>query len=111
MIFEGSDIPKLLSLCKTDHTLVHLCAGRSGKLGITKEEFEELPEHEQDRWRNIAKYARVLLWAESKSGKSLKKSDNFKLPNKPFWEAEKENTEAIQLAQSVEEHGRDYDDN
>lgn len=109
MIFEESEIPKLLTTCATDHSLIHLCAGRDGKLGISKEEFDALPEHEQERWRNIAKYAKVLLWAEKKSGKSLKKSQNFKLDNTPFWESEKDNTEAIQLAQMVESGGRDYD--
>lgn len=108
MIAEGSDIPKLLTLCGTCHKLTHLATVHGGKLGISKEEFEELPSWEQDRWKKVAKYSKVLLWAEKKSGKVMKRSEMYKLPNKPFWEVEKENIEAMKLSDGVETTDRDY---
>lgn len=108
-IFEGSDVPKLLLVCSSDHKAIHICASRGGKLGMSKEEFDSLPEHEQNRWRNVAKFAKIILWGEKKSGKTFKKGEHLKLPNKPFWEVDKENTEALQIADSVDKYGRDYE--
>lgn len=103
------DIPKLITLCSADHRLVHLIVRHDGKLGITKEEFEVIPEHMQIRWKEAGKLAKVLLWAEKKSGKKAQRAENLKLPtHKPFWEQEKENTDALKLGSTVETYGREY---
>lgn len=111
-ISEDSDIPKLLTTCSTCHKLIHLVVRQNGKLGITKEEFDELPDSEKDKWKQVGKYAKVLLWAEKKSGKKAQRSEPIKLPqNKPFWEIEKENREALALGEQVEKYGREYASN
>lgn len=108
-ISEEVAIPKLLTTCSTCHKLIHLVVRQNGKLGITKEEFEELPESEQEKWKLVGKYAKVLIWAEKKSGKKAQRSEPIKLPqNKPFWEIEKENRDAIALGDQVEKYGRNY---
>lgn len=110
MIFEGSDIPKLLTVCKTCHVLIHSVVTYDGKLGISKEEFDTLPEHQQTKWLKVGKYAKALLWAEKKSGKKMKRAEAMRLDNKPFWEVRKENEDAIRLGDQVASSGRDYND-
>ena len=110
MIFEGSDIPRLLLVCSTCHSLIHLSCLQEGKLGITKEEFDAMPEYEREKWKRVAKYAKVLLWAEKKSGKKMKRDGGSlrREPKKPFWELSKENQDAEAIGKQVEESGRDY---
>lgn len=103
MIFEGSDMPKLITLCSTDHKLVHLIVIHGGKLGISKEEFEALDQSQQEKWKKLAKFAKVLMWAEKKSGKTMKRTEHVKLPeNTPFWELDKLNKDAIALGEQYE---------
>lgn len=95
MIAEGSDVPRLLTVCEVCHHAIHNLVGTQGKLGMLEEDFANLEEHEQRRWRSVAKYAQILLAAEKKVGKHLKQSVPTKLPRTPFWESRDANMEAI----------------
>ena len=61
---------------------------------MSKEEFADLPENDQQTIKNAVKYARILMEAEVKSGKSLKK---FKPKKNPFWVAQAEAEETIDI--------------
>lgn len=76
-----------VTLCSRCHSMVHILAGFDGKIGMTKEEFLLIPEHDQITIKNWRKYAMIILEAEKKSGKSLKK---YKPARLPFWVAQSE---------------------
>ena len=84
----GSDSSEnFVTLCTVCHDFVHLLVGFNCKIGMTKEEFDQIPEYDQRRIRNCIKYAKILAEAERRSGKSLKKYKPEKLP---FWSAKSE---------------------
>lgn len=92
----------LITLCSSCHKLTHLVADADGKIGVTKEEFDELSEFQQDRWKNLIKYANVIIEAEKRSGVTRKKDSARKMERKAFWELKKENEEAVSLADQVD---------
>ena len=81
-----------VTVCDTCHKFIHILAGFNGKIGMSKEEFEAVPESEQTRIRNAVKYARIILAAEEKSGKKLKK---YKPERIPFWTSQAEGQQVL----------------
>ena len=92
----------LVTLCNACHSAVHTCSDSRAKLPVkSEEEFLEMEEFQQRRWKNILKYARIITKGEEVTGFKRKKNDSKTLPvAKPFWEAGPENEEAIQRAQN-----------
>ena len=98
----GEDtLENLITLSLDAHTLVHIIERRNGKLGMKKEEFDRLPEDQQDYLKKVMKIARVAVEANRRVGNSKEKikkatSDvmKFKMPGVIL----KENQEALATA-------------
>lgn len=91
-------IENLATLCVSCHTLVHLLLWSGLKFGMAKEEFDNLPEEEQSRLKNIMAIAKKDYEAAKKLGKTAEdmKKDNvhpstFKMPGTDM----RENARAI----------------
>lgn len=89
----GTDSPNnFVTTCSRCHAFIHILAGFNGKIGMSKEEFENVPDEQQRTIKNAVKYARVLLEAEAKAGKKLKK---YKPVRIPFWTAQAEGQQVL----------------
>lgn len=78
--------------------LVHIIERRNGKLGMSKEDFDKLPEDEQEYFKRVMRIARVAVEANRRVGNSKEKikkatsdSMKFKMPGAVL----KENMEAV----------------
>ena len=58
------------TLCDTCHLTLHVAERNGGRLPMSKEQFDEYPEHQQDRIRNILKLAKVAYKADKLKGYS-----------------------------------------
>lgn len=91
-------VENLATLCVSCHTLTHLFIWSGMKFGMSKEEFDSLPEDEQERLKKIRAVAKKDYDAAKKLGKTnddLKKEyarpSTFKMPGTDL----RENTKAI----------------
>lgn len=101
---RSQDIPEnLVTLCNACHSAVHTCSDSRAKLPVkSEEEFLELKDFQQERWKNILKYAKIITKGEEVTGFKRRKGQSKTLPDaKPFWEAGPENEEAIAKAQNA----------
>lgn len=95
----GEDVlDNLITLSLDAHTLVHIIERRNGKLGISKDDFDKLPEEEQEYFKKVMRIARVAVEANRRKGLSkeaIKKNSSdavrFKMPGV----VQKENMEAV----------------
>lgn len=95
----GTDtLDNLITLSLDAHTLVHIIERRNGKLGMAKDDFDKLPEEDQDYFKKVMRIARVAVEANRRVGNSKEKikkatSDNmkFKMPGVVL----KENMDAV----------------
>lgn len=97
-VYTGGNDSKenFVTACTRCHSLIHILAGFNGKIGMTPEEFDKLPEQDQTMFRNAVRYAKALLAAEKASGKSLKK---FKPARNPFWKAQQDAQDIVSVLQ------------
>lgn len=95
----GKDtLDNLITLSLDAHTLVHIIERRGGKLGMSKDEFDNLPEEEQDYLKKIMRIARIAVEANKRVGNSkedIKKATSSALKFKMPGVVLKENTEAV----------------
>lgn len=95
----GTDtMDNLITVCLDAHTLIHVIERNLGKLGMSKEQFDELDEEEKTFIKGVMKIARIAVEANKRMGKSkeqIKKetsdSIRFKMPGTDL----KENMDAI----------------
>lgn len=65
----GADaLDNLITLCLTDHIMVHVAERNGGKLQITKEEYDESSPEEQKRFKKILKYSKIIVEANKRKG-------------------------------------------
>ena len=65
----GADaLDNLVTLCLTDHIMVHVAERNGGKLQITKEEYDESSPEEQERFKKIIKLSKVIVEANKRKG-------------------------------------------
>ena len=96
----GSDaMSNFVTLCQRCHGLVHILAGFNAKIGMTKEEFENVPDNDQTMFRVCIKLAKVILKAEEETGKVLRK---YKPVRNPFWEQQKQAQDVIKTLKGEE---------
>lgn len=96
----GSDaMSNFVTLCQRCHGLVHILAGFNAKIGMTKEEFENVPDNDQTMFRVCIKLAKVILKAEEETGKALRK---YKPVRNPFWEQQKQAQDVIKTLKGEE---------
>ena len=102
---SGKDTAEnITTVCMTCHSLVHLLIWSDLKFGMSKEEFDNLPEEEQRKLKNIMKLARIDYEAGTRLGKTHKdmmggrKGSTFKMPGTDL----RENVKALK-AYSAEE--------
>lgn len=96
----GSDaMSNFVTLCQRCHGLVHILAGFNAKIGMTKEEFENVPDNDQTMFRVCIKLAKVILKAEEETGKALRK---YKPVRNPFWERQKQAQDVIKTLKGEE---------
>lgn len=102
----GTDsMDNLITICLDAHTLIHIIERNMGKLGMSKEQFDELDEEEKKFITGVMKIARIAVEANKRMGRSrdqIRKdtadSIRFKMPGA----VQKENMEAVAKAK-VEE--------
>ena len=77
----------ITTLCMVCHTLTHICIKRGLKLGISKNEFDSMPDSEKERYKRIMQLARTDWEAGKRLGKNKERmsKDNsdyskFKMP-------------------------------
>ncbi len=95
----GTDtLDNLITVSLDAHTLIHIIERRNGKLGMSKEDFDKLPEDEQEYFKRVMRIARVAVEANRRVGNSKEKikkatsdSMRFKMPGAVL----KENMEAV----------------
>lgn len=96
----GSDaMSNFVTLCQRCHGLVHILAGFNAKIGMTKEEFEKVPDNDQTMFRVCIKFAKIILKAEEETGKALRK---YKPVRNPFWDQQKQAQEDIKALEGEE---------
>lgn len=96
----GSDaMSNFVTLCQRCHGLVHILAGFNAKIGMTKEEFENVPDNDQTMFRVCIKLAKVILKAEEETGKALRK---YKPVRNPFWEQQKQAQDVVKTLKGEE---------
>lgn len=96
----GSDaMSNFVTLCQRCHGLVHILAGFNAKIGMTKEEFENVPDNDQTMFRVCIKLAKIILKAEEETGKALRK---YKPVRNPFWEQQKQAQDVIKTLKGEE---------
>lgn len=65
----GADaLNNLVTLCLTDHIMVHVAERNGGKLQITKEEYDNSKPEEQKRFKEILKLSKVIVEANKRKG-------------------------------------------
>lgn len=96
----GSDaMSNFVTLCQRCHGLVHILAGFNAKIGMTKEEFEKVPDNDQTMFRVCIKLAKIILKAEEETGKALRK---YKPVRNPFWDQQKQAQEDLEALEGEE---------
>lgn len=96
----GSDaMSNFVTLCQRCHGLVHILAGFNAKIGMTKEEFEKVPDNDQTMFRVCIKFAKIILKAEEETGKALRK---YKPVRNPFWEQQKQAQDDLEALEGEE---------
>lgn len=96
----GSDaMSNFVTLCQRCHGLVHILAGFNAKIGMTKKEFENVPDNDQTMFRVCIKLAKVILKAEEETGKALRK---YKPVRNPFWEQQKQAQDVVKTLKGEE---------
>lgn len=96
----GSDaMSNFVTLCQRCHGLVHILAGFNAKIGMTKEEFENVPDNDQTMFRVCIKLAKVILKAEEETGKALRK---YKPVRNPFWKQQKQAQDVVKTLKGEE---------
>lgn len=77
----------ITTICMICHTLTHICIKRGLKLGISKGEFDSMPDTEKERYKRIMQLARTDWEAGKRLGKNKERmsKDNsnysqFKMP-------------------------------
>lgn len=96
---NGEDtMENLITVSLDVHTLIHIIERRNGKLGMKKEDFDKLPEEQQDYLKKVMRIARVAVEANRRKGTSLetikRETSNtmrFKMPGV----VQKENLDAV----------------
>lgn len=94
----GTDtMDNLITVSLDAHTLIHVIERNGGKLGMSKEQFDELPEKDQVFVQGVMKIARIAVEANRRLGKSrdqMKKETEvpkFQMPGA----VQRENMDAI----------------
>ena len=86
----------IITICMVCHTLIHVSLRRGLKLGMTREEFDDMSSSEQNRYKKIMYFARKDWEAGKRLGKNKEQisEDNkgyskFKMPGTDFAENKK----------------------
>ena len=101
----GTDtMENLVTVCLDVHTLIHIIERNNGKLGMSKEQFDALPEEEKKFITGTMKIARKAVEANRRLGRTREQirkdtsdSVRFKMPGT----AQKENMEAVKMAKKI----------
>ena len=95
----GTDtMENLITVSLDAHTLIHIIERNNGKLGMSKEQYDALPEDEKEFIKGVMKIARIAVEANRRMGKSreqLKKEvevPRFQMPGA----VQKKNMKAIE---------------
>lgn len=100
-----NDMENLITIAQDPHTLVHVIQRRGGKLGMSKEEFEKLPEKNQEYLKKVMQLVRIAVDADKKCGKTreqVKKDTQESLKYKMPGLIQKENMQAIKDSKKAE---------
>lgn len=103
----GTDsMDNLITVCLDAHTLIHIIERNNGKLGMSREQFDALPEEEQTFIMGVMKIARIAVEANRRLGrtrdqirKDTSDSIKFKMPGAVL----KDNLEALEEAGKISE--------
>ena len=67
----GTDtMENLITVSLDAHTLIHIIERNNGKLGMSKEQYDALPEEEKEFIKGVMKIARIAVEANRRMGKS-----------------------------------------
>lgn len=95
----------LITVCLDAHTLIHIIERNNGKLGMSQEQFESLPEDEKVFITGVMKVARIAVEANRKLGhtreevrSATEKDVKFQMPGR----VQRENMEALAVAKAGE---------
>ena len=75
-------VDNLVTLSNDYHNLIHRVA-ETGKLGITKEEYDKLDDGHKEIYKNVMKYVRAITKAKEATGKKLEKHKDIR---KAYWQ-------------------------
>ena len=100
----GTDtMENLVTVCLDVHTLIHIIERNNGKLGMSREQFDALPEEEKKFITGTMKIARKAVEANRRLGRTrdqIRKDTSDAIKFKMPGTAQRENMEAIKEAGS-----------
>lgn len=95
----GKDtMDNLITVCLDAHTLIHIIERNGGKLGMSKEQYESLPEEEQTFITGVMKIARIAVEANRRLGRTreqVKKETSDAIKFQMPGAVQKENMDAV----------------
>jgi HNH endonuclease len=75
----------LITLTSDVHDLLHIIVANNGKLGISKEAYDELDEGTKEMYKKLMKYVNIALEAKERLGKKGSDDDYVAEKKDPFW--------------------------
>lgn len=75
----------LITLSGDIHDLLHIIVANNGKLGISKEEYNNLDEGTKEMYKKLMKYVNIALEAKERLGKKGSDEEYSAEKRDPFW--------------------------
>lgn len=75
----------LITLTSDVHDLLHIIVANNGKLGISKEAYDELDEGTKEMYKKLMKYVNIALEAKERLGKKGSDEEYVAEKKDPFW--------------------------
>lgn len=100
-----NEMNNLVTVSLDVHTLIHVIQRRGGRLGMRKEDFDELDDDKKEYIKKVMKFARIAVEADRRCGKTREQiredtadAVKFKMPGV----VQQENMEALARAKAAE---------
>lgn len=100
-----NEMSNLVTVSMDVHTLIHVIQRRGGRLGMKREDYDELDDDKKDYIKKVMKFARIAVEADRRCGKTREqvKEDTadavrFKMPGA----VQQQNIEALAAAKASE---------
>ena len=91
----------IITLCMTCHTLVHVYLKNGMKFGISKEQFDAMPDHVKEQFKNIRALAKIDWEAGKRLGKN---KDDMRRDNAQYMKFKMPGTDLAENREALKEY-------